>query len=162
MGGCLALRVAEERGREVAGVLLVNPSVGSTDKRLIAVPLLKRLAASAKGVKGDILKPGVAEDGYERVPLRAFDSLRAMWKVTAADLPSVVSPVLMFRSSVDHVVDPSSAALIKRRITSAPVTERILENSYHVATLDNDAETIWAESAAFIGQHVAAEPRDAV
>jgi carboxylesterase len=30
------------------------------------------------------------------------------------------------------------------------VTERILENSYHVATLDNDAPAIFEESVEFI------------
>lgn len=163
MGGCLALRLAEDRGADVAGLVLVNPSVGTTDKRLLAVPLLKRLTSSAKGITNDIKKPGVAEGGYDRVPLRALDSLRALWKATAADLPSVVSPVLLFRSSVDHVVDPLSARLITSRIESAPVTERLLTESYHVATLDNDAETIFRESADFIGAHVVeTEPRDAI
>ncbi len=162
MGGCLALRVAEERGADVAGLVLVNPSVGSTDKRLFATPVLKRFVSSIKGIKGDILKPQVVEDGYDRLPLRALDSLRELWKTTVAGLGSVRSPVLLLRSAVDHVVEPLSASLIKERVTRAAVTERVLEHSYHVATLDNDAELIWAESAAFIAQVVRAEPSDAV
>ena len=45
----------------------------------------------------------------------------------------------MFRSAEDHVVDPSSARIIRAAVSSRDVTERMLENSYHVATLDNDA-----------------------
>ena len=57
----------------------------------------------------------------------------------------------MFRSAVDHVVDPSSAAASSgRRVSSRDLTERMLENSYHVATLDNDAPTIFEESAEFV------------
>jgi carboxylesterase len=162
MGGGLALRLAEQRGTEVAGLLLVNPSVASADRRLVATPLLKHLVRSVNGIASDIKKPGQREDGYDRVPLRALDSLRALWKVTAADLPRVTSPVLLFRSAQDHVVDPSSARLIIARVSSLDVTERILDDSFHVATLDNDAEAIFIESAAFISSRVVARPRDAV
>jgi carboxylesterase len=56
----------------------------------------------------------------------------------------------VFRSSEDHVVDPSSARIISATVSSRDVTERVLENSYHVATLDNDAPTIFEESVHFI------------
>jgi carboxylesterase len=47
-------------------------------------------------------------------------------------------------------VDPSSARIISATVSSRDVTERVLENSYHVATLDNDAPTIFEESVHFI------------
>ncbi len=162
MGGCLALRLAEDRPDDVAGLVLVNPAVTSADRRLVATPVLKRIVGSAKGIKGDIKKPGVTEDGYERVPLRALDSMRALWKKTVSDLSTVTAPVLLFRSSVDHVVDPLSAQLITQQVSSPDVTERILDNSYHVATLDNEADVIFAESADFIDAHVPTRPRDAL
>lgn len=161
MGGCLALRLAERRS-DVAGMMLVNPSVGTLDKRLLATPVLKRLVGSAQGVKGDIRKAGGVEDGYDRVPLRALDSMRSLWRVTVADLPAVTSPLLLFRSAVDHVVDPLSARLITEGVGSGEVTERVLHESYHVATLDNDAPLIFAESAAFIARQRALRTSDAV
>lgn len=161
MGGGLAVRVAE-RKPAVAGLLLVNPSVGTLDKRLLATPVLKRLIGSAAGVKGDIKKPGVTEDGYDRVPLKALDSMRAMWRATVADLSAVTAPVLLFRSAVDHVVDPLSARLITEGVSSTEVTERVLHQSYHVATLDHDAPLIFAESADFIAAHVVTRAGDAV
>ncbi|MEO7351597.1 MAG: esterase, partial [Marmoricola sp.] len=59
-------------------------------------------------------------------------------------------PILLFRSTEDHVVDPSSARIILTGVASSDVHEERLENSYHVATLDNDAEHIFEGSAAFI------------
>jgi carboxylesterase len=59
--------------------------------------------------------------------------------------------VLYFRSTVDHVVDAASQPLITERV-SGTVTLRELPNSYHVATLDNDAQLIFDESAAFIAR----------
>jgi len=160
MGGCLALRLAEEHGDEVAGLVLVNPAVASADRRLVGTPVLKRLVASAKGITSDIRKPDVLEDGYDRVPLRALDSMRAMWKLTVEELPKVSCPLLLFRSAVDHVVDPLSAQLIAQRVSSPDVVEQILDNSFHVATLDNDAELIVTESARFIASRT--RSRDAI
>ena len=153
MGGCLALRLAEERGDDVAGLILVNPSIVSSDKRLVALPLVKRLVPAVKGVGNDIKKPGVDEHCYDRTPLKALDSLRALWKITRDDLAKVTAPVLVFRSVEDHVVEPLSAQIITQRVSSRDVTERVLDNSYHVATLDNDAESIFTESAEFIRKH---------
>ena len=50
----------------------------------------------------------------------------------------------------DHVVDPLSSRLIAQRVSSRDINERILDDSYHVATLDNDADLIFKESLAFI------------
>ncbi len=150
MGGGLALRLAEERPDDVDALVVVNPSVASTDKRLLAIPLVKRLIGSVAGIKSDIKKAGVEEPGYDRVPLHALDSLRALWKVTSDDLPKVTAPLLVFRSVEDHVVQPRSAQLIVQRVSSRDISERILDNSFHVAVLDNDAPQIFAESVEFI------------
>ena len=149
MGGGLALRLAEERPDDVAGLMLVNPSLLDPDKRLIATPLLKRLTGSVAGIKSDIKKPGVGEEGYDRVPLKALDSLRELWRMTRADLRKITAPVLVFRSAVDHVVPALSSQVVIQEVGSADVSEQVLAESYHVAVLDNDAPQIFAESAAF-------------
>ncbi|HZZ97577.1 MAG TPA: hypothetical protein VFE19_11190, partial [Jatrophihabitantaceae bacterium] len=58
-------------------------------------------------------------------------------------------PIRMYRSVEDHVVDPLSATLLKAGATSTSVEEIMLEDSYHVATLDNDAPRIFAGSVEF-------------
>ena len=80
------------------------------------------------------------------------------WKPLIADLPSITQPLLIFRSVEDHVVDSSSVPIITSRVSSRDVTERLLEDSYHVATLDNDAPTIFEESAAFVARVAADAP----
>ena len=150
MGGGLVLRLAAEHGSAIDGVILVNAAVASSNKQLLAVPLLKRVIPSMPGIGDDIKKPGQAEYGYDRVPLKSLGSMLAGWKVIRRDLPKVTQPILVFRSAEDHVVDPSSARVIMSRVSSRDVKERILENSYHVATLDNDAPAIFEESAEFI------------
>jgi carboxylesterase len=150
MGGTLALRLAEQRGSEVAGLVLVNPSLMSLRRAFHALPVLARVVPSVRGITNDVAKPGVAERGYDRVPLPALRSLTELWRSTRADLASVEQPILVFRSSVDHVVEPENTALLLRDVTSADVEERVLSNSFHVATLDHDAPTIFRESLDFM------------
>lgn len=153
MGGCLSLRLAAERPDDVAGLILVNPAVAQKDVRQYTLPLMKRVIPSLAGIVNDIKKPGGNEYGYDRTPLRAAHSMVNLWKVTREDLPKVTAPLLLFRSIEDHVVQPLSAQLVLQRVSSRDVTERILDNSYHVATLDNDAPSIFAESVEFIRKH---------
>jgi carboxylesterase len=150
MGGALALRLAAERGRELAGVIVVNPAVRIDRRGAGALRLTKHLVSSLPGITDDIKLPGVREHGYDRTPLKAAHSMMVGYRELREDLPKVTQPLLMFRSVTDHVVNPTSAALIRARVSSRDLTERLLENSYHVATLDNDAPTIFEESAQFV------------
>jgi carboxylesterase len=77
-------------------------------------------------------------------------SLSRFWKLVRAELPQVTQPLLLLHSRVDHVVHPSNSAIVLGRVSSADVTERVLERSYHVATLDHDAEQIFEESYGFV------------
>ena len=158
MGGTLTLRLAELHGPEVAGIVLVNPAVISLDPRMKVLPVLHRVLPSLGGIASDIKKPGVTELAYDRVPLKALESLRRAWSSVRSDLPRVTQPTLLIRSNVDHVVEPESSRLILSRISSTDVTEVVLHDSYHVATLDNDAERIVTQSLAFVDAHVAASP----
>ena len=56
----------------------------------------------------------------------------------------------LFRSVEDHVVEPSNSAYILATISSTDVEEVLLPDSFHVATLDYDAEVIHRDSIAFV------------
>jgi carboxylesterase len=151
MGGCLALRLAETQGPAVSGVVVVNPSLAADTKLLLIAPVLKHVVRSIPGIEGDIKKPGVEEGGYKRTPIKAVATLPAMWKVTAAHLPEVTQPLLVYRSTVDHVVGPNSMRVLRAALPEVEV--RTLADSYHVATLDNDAPTIFNGTLEWISQH---------
>ena len=152
MGGSVALRLAEVRGDQVSGIVLVNPFVSSTRKELKALPVLKHVVPSLGGVVNDIKKPDQDEVGYTRLPLKGRRAVMDMWKVVVPDLGRVTQPLLYFRSATDHVIDDSSSPTVLGAVGSTDVEERILDNSYHVATLDHDAPRIFEESAAFISR----------
>jgi carboxylesterase len=150
MGGTLVTRLAERKGAGVAGLVLVNPAYGLDRVDARFAGLLSKIVKSRPPIAGDIKKPGVREPGYDRLPLVAFASMQQLWKVTVADLARVTAPVRLYRSVQDHVVDPLSARLLRAGATGTTVEEVLLEDSYHVATLDYDAPRIFAGSLEFI------------
>lgn len=150
MGGALAARLAVDRGDQVAALVVVNPAFLADDRRLRVLPVVKHLVPSLAAIGNDIAKAGSSELAYDRTPLKALHSFVASWGQTVHDLPKITQPLLVLRSRVDHVVPPRSSALLLSRVSSKDVTEVVLENSFHVATLDNDADLIEKTSVEFI------------
>ena len=153
MGGALALRLAEQHGAAVAGLALVNPCINITDPR-IRLSRLLLVVPSLPGIGNDIARPGQDELAYDRNPLRALHSQKSLWADVRAHLGQVDQPVQVYWSEQDHVVDPSSLALIRAGIRSTELEVITLARSYHVATLDYDAEDIFRGSADFFRRHV--------
>ncbi|GAA5137113.1 alpha/beta fold hydrolase [Alloalcanivorax gelatiniphagus] len=150
MGGALCLRLAADHGDDLAGIVIVNAAVDTLRKDVRLLPLLKLVVPGLPGIANDIKKPGADEHGYPTTPLRAAASMFAGYADLRRDLPKVTVPVLFFRSAEDHVVDISSSRALNAGLSSKDFEERVLDDSYHVATLDNDAPRILAESAEFI------------
>jgi carboxylesterase len=158
MGGTLVTKLAQERGDDVAGIVLVNPSYLTLRKDARLLPLMSKLLPSFPGIGSDIKKPDMTELAYPRIPLKAAYSLNQLWGVVRADLHRVSVPIRVFHSSVDHVVEPVNSQVLLDGVSSADVQEVVLENSYHVATLDNDAEVIFTGSVEFVNSLAPTQP----
>lgn len=156
MGGGLALRLAEHYDG-LAGLMLVNPAVAVTDPRRFILPLLQKFIPSLSSIGNDIAMPGVIEYSYDRNPLPAAYQMTKMWTDIRSYLDLVTAPLILFRSVNDHVVPPLSAKIIFNQISSTDVTEYLLERSYHVATIDYEAEEIFANSVKFMNRILAGE-----
>jgi carboxylesterase len=153
LGACLALRLAEQRGEQVAGLVLVNPSITADTRLFLLAPVLKFAVPSLKGIGSDIKKEGAHELSYDRMPVRAAASLPQLWRLTKERLGDVTQPVLAYHSTADHVVGPASMRILREALPAGQLTARELGNSYHVATLDNDADEIFAGSLEFVRAH---------
>lgn len=152
MGAALCLRLAEQHGSEVAGMALVNPAVQIVDPRMRILRGLRLMVPSLAAIANDIATPGIDEGAYDRNPLPALYSLTLMWADVRRHLAQVTQPLLIYRSVHDHVVDPSSLAVITAGVSSTDLTVVSLERSYHVATLDYDAAEIFQGSATFFSR----------
>jgi carboxylesterase len=151
MGGCLAFRLAETQGDRVSGLVVVNPSLAGDNPLIPLSPVLKYVVRSLSSIGGDIKNPAAQEGAAKRTPVAAVATLPRMWKTTVAELASVTQPVLVYRSTIDHVVGPASMKVLTTALPGAEV--RPLADSYHVATLDNDAPEIFDGTLAFIQKH---------
>lgn len=147
MGGALSIHLASRHPDVVRGLVVINPYV--RDPRLITAPVARLVMPSVKGVINDIKRPGQDEIGYERIPTRVLPSLNRLLKTAMAELPGLRLPLLVFSSPEDHTVKPSNARLVFDRAGSQDKEMVPLANSYHVATMDHDAQTIFDRTLAF-------------
>ena len=150
MGAALVLQAAIDHGEAVAGLMLVNPAISLERRELAFLPVLKHLVPAFPGIGSDIKKPGAVEHGTKGTPLKATHSMIRGWSSLRPQLGEVKQPVILFTSREDHVVDASSGRYLRAGLGTPDLTEISLEDSYHVATLDNDAGLIESESAKFI------------
>lgn len=151
MGGTIACLLAENDGA-ISGLALVNPLLDPPAEsfRDILRGLLDSGTEVAPGVGSDIAKPGSTELAYEGTPIAAVLSLFEGVDEVAARLGEISCPVLLLSSRNDHVVPSSSGDLLVER-ASGPVERVWLERSYHVATLDFDAEVVTSKVVEFVG-----------
>lgn len=150
MGATLALRLAQEHGPDVSGLILVNPAVTMLRWDAKFLPVLGRLIPSVPAIGNDIATPGVLEGAYERTPVRAAASLRQFQTLVRKDLGKVTQPLLLFHSADDHVVEPVNSELVLAGVSSKDKIEVVLTRSYHVATLDYDAPLIFDGTVDFV------------
>ncbi|HJF14860.1 MAG TPA: alpha/beta fold hydrolase [Enteractinococcus helveticum] len=147
LGGTLALDAAAHR--MVDATFLVNPALTfkPVDQLGVALsPLFQRIIPTVGPLAGDIQKAGVVEEAYDRTPVPAVVELAKLFRTVRRQLTDIQSPVTLYCSTEDHIVPPTTAKLLRRRL--GPNLLRIvrMDNSYHVATLDNDAPLIFQDS----------------
>ena len=76
-----------------------------------------------------------------------------MLKYTRANLHRVSVPMQLFHSVDDHTLPVSNTEIVMKRVGSLSKERIELTNSFHVATLDYDAEIIFENSLIFIERH---------
>ena len=150
VGGALALKLAQIRGSEIEGVILLNPSIFDERKAYLLLPLLKHIIPSLKSRAMDVNKPVDVRHSYGRLPLKALDSLRGLWRSVESELYLVTTPLMVAYSINDHVVDPRNSETIIDNVYSADIREVIFERSFHNVSLDYEADILIEESLAFI------------
>jgi carboxylesterase len=156
MGGTLTLELAR-RYPEIAGAIVVNPLVAPPAESFLDIlrGSLESGLAVLPGIGSDIAKEGVVELAYDEAPIEAALSLFAAAADLAEHLEDVRSPLLLLQSRTDHVVPPESGDLVVEK-AGGPVERVWLEDSFHVATLDNDQSELEERAVAFAQKSVSA------
>jgi carboxylesterase len=156
VGGGLTALIAEERG-SVAGCVFINPMLkgpGADMEQALKDLIDSGLDVLATDSKSDIKKEGTSEAKYEGWPLRALQSVIDGVEVVDANLSAITAPSLLLSSREDHTVAPENGDEIVEK-SSGPVERIWLEESYHVATLDNDQALVESATLEFLSKVLA-------
>jgi carboxylesterase len=150
MGGALACHVAESR-HGVGGLVLINPLVMPPPREMLdgLDQLIDSGVETIEAIGSDIKKEGSKEFSYPATPLLAARSLFEGVARVHEGLSGITAPILLLSSREDHVVTSDNGDEVERA-TGGPVERVWLEDSYHVATLDNDAGLIESLSLRFL------------
>lgn len=150
MGGMFSLYFAGMRPDLIRGVIPINACVYLGNPDLARITFLDDAPATVPGVGSDIKMEGGEELVYPEVPVPPVKEFMAIMRVTDDLLPAIQCPALILQSLEDHVVPPDNGPHILDRLGSEKKELVRLENSYHVATLDNDAPLIAERTIEFI------------
>ena len=153
MGGMFALYFAAKQPDRIRGIVPINACVYLDDPDLARVTFDPQAPATVPGVGSDIKAEGVEELVYPEVPVPPVKEFMALMRVTDDLLPTVTAPALILQSTEDHVVPPGNGPHVLEKLGSEDKELVWLENSYHVATLDNDADLITERTIRFIHEH---------
>lgn len=150
MGGTLTCWLAEHHP-EVVGISVVNALVEYPGDEFVNSirGVLDAGIEVLDGLGSDIKKEGAEERSYAETPVAPLVSLLEAVEGVGTELGRISCPVLSFTSLEDHVVAPPNGEFLELMV-GGPIERVLLENSYHVATMDNDAELIEAQIVAFM------------
>jgi carboxylesterase len=163
MGACLALAVAAERPNTVRSLSLLSTTLffdgWNVSRWRFLLPLayytpLGRLYRYREippyGVRNMRVREWIAEQlragplsaaGASTIPTPSLREADRLIRHVKRTLPQVVAPTLLVHSRDDDVAGMRNVHHVRSGIGAALVEELILENSYHMITLDNDRDT---------------------
>jgi carboxylesterase len=155
MGGGIAVHLAALHP-DITSFVFINPWIKhqGMEWEELAETLLASGVETYDSIGSDVKKEGVVETSYDQTPVApALSALRATTDVNAK-LCFITAPSLLFTSTEDHVVAVDNGDELVNK-SNGPVERIWLENSFHVATLDNDRELIESTTMTFLAGHFA-------
>ena len=154
MGGGLSAYIAQRR--DVGAVVFINPLVKPPVPEMIdgLNQLIEAGLTTIDAIGSDVKREGVSELAYDATPLACAKSLFDGIGEVYDALGSIVAPSLLLSSREDHVVTADNGDDLVARVRG-PIERVWLENSFHVATIDNDQPVVESLTRDFIHKTVA-------
>jgi carboxylesterase len=171
LGALLALTAAAERPRDVAGVLLYSTTIFHDGWAMPRLRLLADVGLALGlgrwwrfaerhpfGIKDERLRERVvaamlggdsAAAGNASTPGLSLRELNRMIRVVKRCLPEIRTPALVVHARDDDMTSLRNADYVAARI-GGEVEKVILEDSYHMVTLDREREKVALRTLDFI------------
>jgi carboxylesterase len=170
MGALLSLQMAARKPRLVAGIALYSttlwydgwslPLGSSLLPLILRLPFGKRyryVEAFPYGIKNERIRKFImakmesgdsAAAGLRGTPGQSLAELLELIEGTKRQLPAVEAPTLIVHAAKDDVTSVRNADYVAKRLRS-PVRRVLLEDSYHMITIDGERERVAALTAEF-------------
>jgi carboxylesterase len=155
MGALLTLHLAALRGAGVAPLVLCGTPLRLGEARArwlpvaARVPLLwswivRRYGAIPKAGGPDIADPTMraASPSYLATPIAGVLEVLRLQAVVRGELGRVTQPALLLHGRHDHSVPLDNLDLLRRGLGSSIVETHVLEQSFHVVTVDRDRDEV--------------------
>ncbi len=160
-GAVLAARLAMDQREAVAGIAMLAPAFYLPRSTMLALRMVQKLGRLAKTLY--LYSPGdsdIHDAAARRVhptthlfPVTGPINLLDMSKIVRRRLQRVTQPALLIHSRRDHTCPMGrNVNFVKKHLGSAEKRCVILEESYHVITVDSEKEQVAAEVLSFAEQ----------
>ena len=159
MGGCIALKLAAEHQHEVTGIVSISTPLRIRNKNILFASLanqINRLVAVLPYLNGiKRFKKSFPENpgiNYQNIPISAIHEFKKLMEQTEVSLGEIYQPALIIQSKGDPTVDPVSAEMIMKGITSKDKRLLMIDSNKHVIVLDKGS-LVHQEILKFIREH---------
>jgi carboxylesterase len=95
---------------------------------------------------------GTSALGSSHSPLTGVYESERLMKDVRRKLHKISAPTLIIHAIEDDLASPRNAEIIEQGISSVHVKKVMLENSYHIITMDFEKERVAAETLDFLGK----------
>jgi len=159
-GAVLAARLAMDQREAVAGVVMLAPAFYLPLWKRTALRLMRGAGSFADRIyfhspSGSDIHDAAARrihPGTRLMPLSAALSLVELSDHVRARLPELTQPTLAIHSRRDHTCPfPKNIDFVMSRLGSANKRAIVLEESFHVITVDSEKQRVAQEAADFVG-----------
>ncbi|TMV92057.1 alpha/beta fold hydrolase [Thioclava sp. BHET1] len=157
MGGTLTLNLAARFPKLVQGIAPISAAAGPLPDGFVDLLALNPRPERVPGIGSDIKQEGVVELAYDETPVNCVVELAALVLMTSNMLHRITCPTLVIQARDDHVVPQANEMVIVSKISSNDIRLQRLDESYHVATLDNDKDLIVARVGGFFEELAAGD-----
>ncbi len=170
IGAVLALGLAAERGRNIAALSLLSTTLFYDGWALpwyrFLLPLgyytplrhiysfrerdpygLKNVALRRKVVRA--LHRGITATGATRISMNHIYQATCLIRHVVRRMSMIDTPALIIHAIDDDTSSVKSADFVARHIASTQIRKILLEDSYHIVTLDNDRDIVAHETCDF-------------
>ena len=97
--------------------------------------------------------PSAASNGYPIFPLRTLTEIDRLIRYVSTRLHCVHAPTLVIQAREDDMTSPRNADFVHERIASRHKEVRLLDDCYHVITVDQQKQAVVRHLHDFFGTH---------